>query len=308
MRILILGAGGTGGYYGARLAAAGCDVTFLLRPDSAQRIVRDGLKLTSVRGDVQMPVQVVTQVTQVEQPADLVILSCKSYDLETAITAITPAVGAHTLVLPLLNGLRHLTRLDQAFGRGRVLGGMCNISVGRSADGAIEHYNRYDELRFGARAEAPGTIDATAVAQVFKTAHFHSMLSPDIAQDMWEKFVFITTLAGMTCALRSAIGGIVATIPGEQLMREALAECEAVAAANGHAVRPLAHKLATRAFTEKGSLFAASMLRDLQAGHCTEAEHIVGDMAQCAAAAGLPHPCLRMALCHLQVYEQALAA
>ncbi|PRC94381.1 ketopantoate reductase family protein [Solimicrobium silvestre] len=307
MRILILGVGGTGGYYGARLAAAGCDVTFLLRPGSAQRIARDGLKLTSVRGDVHMPVQVVTQV---EQPADLVILSCKSYDLEAAIAAITPAVGAHTLVLPLLNGLRHLERLNQAFGRGRVLGGMCNISVGRSADGAIEHYNRYDELRFGAQpeAKAPGPIDASAVAEVFKSAHFLSVLSSDIEQDMWEKFVFITTLAGMTCALRSDIGGIVATAPGDQLMRDALAECQAVAAANGHAVRPLAHKLAMRAFTEKGSTFAASMLRDLQAGHCTEAEHIVGDMAQCAAAAGLPHPCLRMALCHLQVYEHALAA
>lgn len=305
MRILILGAGGTGGYYGARLAAAGHDVTFLLRPASAQRIARDGLRLTSVRGDVQLAARVVTEV---DRTADLVILSCKAYDLETAIAAVTPAVGPHTLVLPLLNGLRHLARLDQAFGRGRVLGGMCNISVGRAADGAIEHYNRYDELRFGARAEAPGAIDAGAVARLFKGAHFHSVPSADIDQDMWEKFVFIATLAGMTCALRSDIGGIVATAPGERLMRDALAECEAVAAANGHAVRPLAHKLATRAFTEPGSRFAASMLRDLQAGHCTEAEHIVGDMAERAAAAGLAHPCLRMALCHLQVHERALAA
>ena len=305
MRILILGAGGTGGYYGARLAAAGCDVTFLLRPASAQRIARDGLKLTSVRGDAQLAVRVVTEVGQ---PADLVILSCKSYDLETAIAAVAPAVGPHTLVLPLLNGLRHLALLDQAFGPGRVLGGMCNISVGRAADGAIAHYNRYDELRFGPRAPAPGPVDAQAVARLFQGAHFHSVLSDDIAQDMWEKFVFIATLAGMTCALRSDIGGIVATAPGERLMRDALAECQAVAAANGHAVRPLAHKLASRAFTEKGSTFAASMLRDLQAGHVTEAEHIVGDMAQRAADAGLAHPCLRMALCHLQVYEHALAA
>ncbi|MDR3483138.1 MAG: 2-dehydropantoate 2-reductase, partial [Burkholderiaceae bacterium] len=170
MRILILGAGGIGGYYGARLAAAGCDVTFLLRPGSAQRIGRDGLKLTSVRGDVHLPVRVVTQV---EQVADLVLLSCKSYDLETAIAAIAPAVGSTTLVLPLLNGLRHLARLDQAFGRNRVLGGMCNISVGRAADGAIEHYNRYDELRFGARAQAPGQIDPSAVAHLFKSAHFN---------------------------------------------------------------------------------------------------------------------------------------
>jgi len=207
MRILILGAGGTGGYYGARLAAAGCDVTFLLRSGSAQRVGRDGLKLTSVRGDLHLPVRVVNQVSQT---ADLVILSCKSYDLETAITAVMPAVGPNTLVLPLLNGLRHLERLDQVFGRARVLGGMCNISVGRSSDGTIEHYNRYDELRFGARAGAPGPIDANAVAEVFKRAHFLSVLSTDITQDMWEKFVFITTLAGMTCAMRSAIGGIVA--------------------------------------------------------------------------------------------------
>ena len=305
MRILILGAGGTGGYYGARLAAAGCDVTFLLRPDSARRVARDGLRLTSVRGDVHLPVRVATEAGG---SADLVILSCKAYDLEAAIAAVAPAVGPHTLVLPLLNGLRHLERLDQAFGRARVLGGMCNISVGRAADGGIVHYNRYDELMFGARAAAPGPVDADAVARVFAQAHFRSVHSTGIGQDMWEKFVFIATLAGMTCALRSDIGGIAATGPGVQLMRDALAECQAVAAANGHPVRPPAHKLAERAFTERGSAFAASMLRDLQAGHCTEAEHIVGDMAARAAAAGVAHPCLRMALCHLQVYEQALAA
>ena len=151
-------------------------------------------------------------------------------------------------------------------------------------------------------------MTAETVAGQFARAHFRSVLSPDIGQDMWEKFVFIATLAGMTCALRSDIGGIMATRYGEQLMRAALAECQAVAAANGHAVRPLANKLATRAFTERGSTFAASMLRDLQAGHCTEAEHIVGDMAARASAAAIPHPCLRMALCHLQVYEQARAA
>lgn len=305
MRILILGAGGIGGYYGVRLAAAGSDVTFLLRIGSAQRIKRDGLRLFSVRGNVHLPVRVVTRA---EQHANLVILSCKSYDLETAIAAITPAVGPHTLVLPLLNGLCHLERLDQAFGHARVLGGMCNISVGRLSHGTIEHYNRCDELHFGARVEASGPLDANAVAQIFKSAHFHSRLSTDINQDMWEKFVFITTLAGMTCVLRSDIGGIMATESGERLMRDALAECQAVAAANGHAVRPMAHTLASRSLTECGSTLAASMLRDLLAGHCTEAEHIVGDMAKRATAANLPHPFLRMALCHLQIYEQALAA
>ncbi len=305
MRILILGAGGTGGYYGARLAAAGCDVRFLLRPDSAQRVSRDGLRLSSVRGDLQWPVCVSTVA---DGPADLVILSCKAYDLEAAIAAITPAVGSHTLVLPLLNGLLHLERLDQAFGRARVLGGMCNISVGRAPDGGIVHYNRYDELIFGARAPAAGPIDADKVAALFASAHFRSVQSQDIDQDMWEKFVFIATLAGMTCALRSDIGRIASTGPGVQLMRDALAECQAVAAASGYAVRPLANKLASRAFTERGSTFAASMLRDLQAGHRTEAEHIVGDMVGRAAAAGLSHPCLRMALCHLQAYEQGLAA
>lgn len=305
MRILILGAGGTGGYFGARLAAAGSDVTFLLRPESARRIRQGGLRLASVRGDLHLPVRAVTAA---EEVADLVILGCKAYDLEAAIAAVAPAVGPHTLVLPLLNGLRHLERLDAAFGTARVLGGMCNISVGRDGDGGIVHYNRYDELIFGERAAAPGHVTAAAVAAEFARAHFRSVLSPDIGQDMWEKFVFIATLAGMTCALRSDIGGIMATRHGEQLMRDALAECQSVAAVNGHAVRPLSNKLATRAFTERGSTFAASMLRDLQAGHCTEAEHIVGDMAARASAAAIPHPCLRMALCHLQVYEQARAA
>jgi 2-dehydropantoate 2-reductase len=186
-----------------------------------------------------------------------------------------------------------------------VLGGLCNISAGRGPSGEVVHLNRYDELVFGARAPDVGL---ETIGAELRRGHFRSIASDDIELAMWEKFVFITTLASLTCAMRGDIGSILATGRGERLIRGTLAECQAVAAAHGHPVRAAADKLATRAFTERGSTFAASMLRDIQAGTCTEAEHIVGDMVARADAAGVPVPHLQFALCHLQVYEGQLAA
>jgi 2-dehydropantoate 2-reductase len=305
MRTLILGAGGTGGYFGGRLAAAGADVGFLLRPASAERLRRDGLAIRSVRGDLQLPVRVLTR-DALDGPYDLILLSCKAYDLAGAIDDIAPAVGPGTRILPLLNGLAHLDRLDARFGRARVLGGLCNISAGRGPAGEVVHLNRYDELVFGARRPADAALDA--VGAELRRGHFRSIAGDDIELAIWEKFVFIATLASVTCAMRGDIGSILATGPGERLIRGTLAECQAVAAAHGYPVRAAADKLATRAFTERGSTFTASMLRDIQAGSCTEAEHIVGDMVARAEAAGVPVPHLQFALCHLQVYEGQLAA
>ncbi len=117
MRILILGAGATGGYFGGRLAKAGVDVTFLVRPRRREQLIRDGLKIESPTGDVATPVTAVTR-DEIAGAFDVIILSAKAYDLTTAIEAIRPAVGEATLVLPLLNGLRHLDDLDAVFESG----------------------------------------------------------------------------------------------------------------------------------------------------------------------------------------------
>ena len=153
MRILVLGAGGTGGYFGGRLAQAGVDVTFLVRPARAAQLDSEGLVIRSPLGDASFPVAHVTAdalpALAAEQPFDLVILSCKAYDLDSAIEAIAPAVSPRTTVLPILNGLRHYAALDARFGRDAVLGGLCFISATKAADGAVLHLAPAAKLTFG---------------------------------------------------------------------------------------------------------------------------------------------------------------
>jgi 2-dehydropantoate 2-reductase len=301
MRILMLGAGGTGGYFGGRLAEAGMDVSFLVRPARAAHLAAHGLVVRSPCGDIAIPVKAVT-ADRLDSIHDVIILSCKAYDLDDAIRAIHPAVGPATIVLPLLNGLRHLARLDEAFGAEGVIGGFCHIGVTLGAAGDIQHLNALHTLTFGERShERSARCDA--IADVLRRARFDTVLSADILQDMWEKFVMLTALAAATCLMRASVGDILAASEGEAIMLAMLEECRAVAAATGHPPRD-AFLAGTRTLlTTRGAATTASMLRDIERGGRIEAEHIVGDMLSRAGALGLAAPLLRVAFCHLQAYE-----
>lgn len=301
MRILVLGAGAIGGYFGARLVESGADVTFLVRPARAAVLARDGLVVHSARGDFRRPVRTLTAP---DAPFDLVILSAKSYDMDSAIDAIRPAVGASTRVLPLLNGLAHLDALDDAFGSGRVLGGLCHISVTLEPDGAIRQFGALERLAFGDRTGAPVRED---ISNALRALGEHVVERPDVVDAMWDKFAFIAALAGGTCLMRDAVGAIVATADGAVLMTRLHDECRAVAAASGHAPGPEAVANARAILTAAGSPLKASMLRDLERGARTECEHILGDLRRRAAAFGLDVPLLSAALAHLRVYEAARA-
>lgn len=304
MRLLILGAGGIGAYYGARAIEAGHRVDFLVRPARAERLRADGLRLHSEVGDFIAPVSVLTHVPHA-YACDLVLLSCKAWDLDSAIAAIAPAVGPDTRLLPLLNGLRHLDLLDLAFGRGRVWGGVAHISVTLQDDGSVRHFGSVARLAFGARgadprceALAPGLLDLRAEVR----------RREDILTAMWEKHSFIATLAGMTCLLRGSVGEIVATADGAALMQRAYAEAVAIAAAHGHAPSAAAREDALRILTAPGSPLKASMLRDLERGARTEGEHILGDLLARGRGADIDAPLLGAACAHLRVHEASRTA
>lgn len=301
MRILVLGAGGIGGYFGGRLAQSGADVTFLVRAARAALLKRDGLRLESPRGDATLQIETVTEDEAVPT-ADLVLLSCKAYDLDGAMEAIAPAVGARTAILPLLNGLAHLDRLDARFGAERVLGGLAHISVTLEPDGAIRQLLPLQRLTFGARDEAQHAL-AEAAAACLAPASFEVRRSPDVLRDMWEKFAFITAAAGITCLMRASVGSIMNADDGERLTRALLAECEAVAAASGFASSGKASTWAVSFLTQTGSTFTASMMRDLEAGGRVEADHLQGDMIRRGNALGVGTDLLRVAYCALQSYQ-----
>ncbi len=305
MRTLILGAGGIGGYFGARIAAAGGDVTFLVRPARARLLAENGLVVRSPTGDLTLAAKTATDgaAAAAEGAFDLIMLACKAYDLDSAMDAIAPAVGPDTLILPLLNGLRHLDSLDARFGRDRVLGGLAHIGVTLTEAGEILHLNSLQRLTLGART--PGqAARAEAIHAAFAGGGFKLLLSGEIEQEMWEKFVFICSYAGITCLMRADIGAIAATNDGSHIALELLAECVATATAHGYAPRGNFSRDSGATLTDKTSQGTASMLRDMERSAATEHEPLLGDMLRRARLAGIATPVLRVANAHMQAYEQ----
>jgi 2-dehydropantoate 2-reductase len=276
MRILVVGAGAIGGYFGGRLLEAGGDVTFLVRPERAARLAETGLVIQSGFGDATLASPPTMLATEVREPFDVVLLSCKAYDLETAIDALAPAVASHTVVVPLLNGLRHLDVLDERLGAGRVLGGQCFISARLDPAGRVLHLSDVHELSFGERS-GERTPRVEALAATLAGARFEARASDVILLEMWEKWVFLATLAGITCLMRAAIGDLVAA-GGAALAASLLEECRSVAAAAGWPPRPAFLESALGRLTADGSALTASMLNDVERGGRTEADHILGDL------------------------------
>lgn len=299
MRILILGAGGIGGYYGGRVLASGGDVTFLVREKRAAQIIRDGLVIRSPKGDVQLNA---ATLSRADRPFDIVILACKAYDLEGAMDAIAPAVGTDSLVLPLLNGLRHLDALDVRFGRSRVLGGLAHIGVVLNDAGHIEHLNALEFFALGARDEVQ-LARTQALHGILGRGGFSPRLSASIMQDMWEKFAFLSAYAGITCLMRAPVGAICATAAGRDLAIAMFEECSLVASEAGYAPRPEFVEESHSTLSDKLSSGTSSMMRDMARGGRTEHEHIIGDLLRRGSQAGVALPLLTVAYANLQAYD-----
>ena len=303
MRILVLGAGATGGYFGGRLAQAGADVTFLVRPARAALLRERGLRIRSPLGDGDVTVALATADTLASLPAfDLVVLGCKAYDLDSAMDAVAPAIGPRTAILPILNGLLHYDALDARFGRERVLGGLCFISATLGADGEVVHIGGPASITFGLRECNTDAGVLARLAAAFGAAGVDHLYAADIARAQWIKFSFLAALAAGTCLMRGSVGAIVASEGGEAFMAALHEECLAVAAAEGQPVPDAEVRTARGHLTRTGSPVTASMLRDLQAGLRVEALQIVGDMVHRAHRNGLPVPRLEAAWAHLQAY------
>ena len=300
MRILVLGAGATGGYFGGRLAEANQDVSFLLRPGRAAALAQTGLEIRSRFGDFHLAQPAAIFTCDLREPFDLVLLSCKAYDLEDAIASVTPAVGPQTAILPLLNGMRHLDRLDQAFGRERVLGGLCAIAATLGDQGEILHLNDVHMLSFGER-DGSTSDRVQAIAAAMQGARFDARPSNHILPAMWEKWVFLASLAAGTCLFRAAVGDIAEAPGGTPFMLGVLDECSAIAAAEGYPVREDFLERTRATLSTQGSSFTASMLRDMERNAAIEGDHIIGDLLRRSREP--KPPWLGIAYTHLKAYE-----
>jgi 2-dehydropantoate 2-reductase len=301
MKLLVLGAGAIGGYFGGRLAAVGADVTFLVRPARRATLARDGLRITSPAGDLTLPVQTV-EAAELTTGYDVVLLTCKAYDLASAMDAIAPAMGPGTVVVPMLNGMAHLDALDQRFGRDAVMGGTCAISATLDAEGVIRHMDPFQRIQFGVRAPSQAG-HARAFADAFAKTTVPYELSEAIETAMWEKAAFLSVAAASTCLFRATLGEIARAPGGRDAVLHALDVNIAAATHAGHVPRPAWENFARGMLTNEASTIRSSMSRDLEAGARVEADHIIGWMLTQARAAGLESPLLAHALVMLTAYE-----
>jgi 2-dehydropantoate 2-reductase len=300
MRLLVLGAGALGGYFGGRAMERGLDVTFLVRPRRAEQLARDGLRVDSPLGDIRLPVRTVPQAGP---GFDAVLLSCKAYDLDSAMAAIRPAVAGGACVLPILNGLAHMDRLNAAFGPARVWGGLAKCAATLAPDGVVKHLGDWRWLTFG---EQDGRMDGSAAAlaaALGRTRGLEAECVPDIQHRMWEKLVHLGTVAAGTVLMRASVGEIVRA-GGRDFLLTLLERNAAIAAAHGFAMTDAFLQGYRALFSDAASTYTASMLRDLEAGGRTEAEHILAWLCEAARRAGVPDDLHALAILSARAYDQ----
>ncbi len=307
MRVLVVGAGAIGGYFGGRMLQAGRDITFLVRARRAAELAANGLVIKSPNGDVTLKNPPTVQADALRDKFDVVLLSCKAYDLADAIKSFAPAVGPQTSIIPLLNGMLHLDILDKEFGRERVLGGLCAIAATLNDKREVVQLQPMQSLTFGER-DGKITERVRAIAEVIKSGDFNGTASENVMKDMWEKWVFLCSLAASTCLMRASLGNILAAPGGKDFVLGILDECKSVASAEGYPPRAPFLERTLAMLTAEGSPLTASMFRDIKAGLPVEADHVVGDLIARGDAAKVPVPRLRVAYTHLKAYERQRGA
>jgi len=306
MKILIVGAGSTGGYFGARLTQAGRDVTFLVRPARAAALREGGLQVLSPRGNFSVEPRLVL-AGEIDQPFDIVLVTVKAFGLPAAIEDFAPAVGPETMILPVLNGMKHIDDLQARFGPERVVGGVCRVSTMLDAQGRIVHLAPLHELVYG-ELDGHSTARIEALHAFLSDAGFDAQLSSHIAQDLWNKRILLATLGGLCTLARGNIGEIAATDGGVELAHAFLAEAAAVASAAGFAPSAASLAFIAGVLTAPGSPMTSSMYRDLISGGRVEADQILGDLRARARQAGIATPLVSAAFIQLDVYQRRRGA
>ena len=302
MKILIVGAGSTGGYFGARLVQAGRDVTFLVRPARAAALREKGLQVLSPLGNFRVAPKLV-QAGEIDQPFDVVLVTVKAFGLPGAIEDFAPAVGPNTMILPVLNGMKHVDDLQARFGPERVVGGVCRVSTTLDDQGRIVHLAPLHELIYG-ELDGRSSARIEALHAFMSDAGFDAQLSMHIARDLWNKWILLATLGGICTLARGNVGEIAATDGGGDFVRAFFAEAVAVATAAGFAPSPQAIDFTLGVLTAVGSPLTSSMYRDLMAGERVEADQILGDLRARARRAGVATPLVSTACIQLDVHQR----
>ncbi|WP_137939176.1 2-dehydropantoate 2-reductase [Chitinivorax sp. B] len=289
MRFAMMGSGGVGGYFGARLAAAGHDVHFIARGTHLQAMQQQGLHIHSNVGDLHLPHPQVTADPASIGAVDVVFFAVKLWDTETAAQACKPLIGPETVLIPLQNGVESITRISQHLPQQQVVGGVAYISANISQPGVIAHVGDFAKLRFG---EPSGQVSARlqAIETACREAGVDGQQVPNIQRALWEKYIFLVTLSGWTSVTRTPIGLSRHDPDIRPQLIATLQEVAALARAQGV---ELADDVVDKQLSIIDSLpreMKSSMLHDLEHGRQLEAPWLAGGVARMSAAAGLAAP------------------
>jgi len=304
--MLVVGAGSIGGLFGGRLAQAGRDVTFLVRAGRAEQLRRDGLQIVSPLGNATVRPKLLAS-KDIHDAFDVVFLSVKAYSLESAIGDFAPAVSERTMILPILNGMKHMDTLAAHFGAWAVIGGACKAATMLDKQGRIVQLTKLQDLAYGemdgSRSERVSRLD-----EFMQGAGFDARISQSIALEMWQKWTLLATLGGVTCLMRGNTGEIEAAHGGREFLTEFLNEVVSVIQAAGVPLGEAFIAATSEALLKPGAPTTSSLYRDLQEGNRVEADQILGDLLLRGVKAGLRTPLISAAYTQLCVYQNRLAA
>jgi len=289
MRIAVVGLGGVGGYFGARLVEAGHEVAFIARGVHLEAIQRQGLRVYSPQGDFVARPEIATNDPAAIGTVDLVIVATKAWQVESTAPSLKPLLGENTLILPLLNGVEAPTQLAHALGEGSVLGGFCRVFSWIEAAGVVRHGGIQPYICFGEMAG--GTSPRVqALYEALQGAKFILELSENIQGAMWQKLSLIAPWSGVGAVTRQPIGVIRSTPPTRALLIEAIHET--IAVAQGRGVRMLEDAAARviKQIDDAPAESTASMQRDILEGKPSELEAQNGAVVRLGAEVGVPTP------------------
>jgi len=301
MRIVIMGAGALGGYFGVRLAAAGNDVAFVARGAHLAAIQRQGLRVTSARGDVHLRDVVATQDPGTLGPADMVLIGVKLWDLEAAAQAVKPLVRPGTAVVAFQNGVSKDDTLVRALGPEAVIGGVAQIGVVIAEPGVIAHTGTMAKLIFGERDNAR-SLRVEAFQAACAAAGIDAEIAPDIRLATWEKFVFLVGMSAVTASMRSRVGPIRANAQARAFLADLMREAVAVGQAQGVNL-PDDYVDRRMGFIDQlPAEMTASMQGDLARGNRLEVPWLSGAVVEMGQRLGIPTPLNRAVCAILALY------
>ena len=279
MKILILGAGAIGGFFGAHLMKSGANVSFLVREKRKDKLKKSGIHILSNKRKFKVNPKLLEKNLS-SHHFDVIILTNKSYDLIEAIREIKPYVNT-TVIIPLLNGMAHYDILDKEFGKEKIFGGTAYISTAMNNYGSIQQVTSRASIKFGPRTQKYINI-ANDFYEICKETEFECDFSDHIELDLWRKYVLIGATAASTVLFQKTLGEINATTYGKSLITKIHEECRNIVLSKGYDIGIEAKNYNLKLITDKGSLLKASMLRDFESGKKTECEHILGYLIELA--------------------------